>query len=353
MLVSSEKKKKKNKQTYSSKINRNPKFNIIALSFVAIGLGLVGYFIIFSRAAGNNTSAEAENGQLSGNATSLSDSSASGGKYVRLGQATTGSGADPILPEYSGTCPTFTNGTLTFNDGTGSRSVLVRMDSNASTNNGPLVILWHGQKPPDDLDQIFSNLLGNSTTTDIANKGGVVVAPTMYKANTWDNASSWSTSNRDLSLTDTIVACAKKQNLIDAKRIHAIGMSWGGYQTSHLSYLRSNYIASSVVMSGGFTGSPASGAIQRPSNKFATIATIGSVSAGELSMVVAPLQGYRDFAKSNGQAVTYCQHSSGHFPIPNGGPMHQRFFADHPYGTPNAYSGALPNPPFLSSCVKY
>lgn len=347
--------KASNKHTsHTPRISANPKFSIVILVFILLGLGLLGYFIIMSRAAGTNVGIEPENAALSGNAASVNDSSASGGKYVRFGQSSTGTGeTDPILPQYSGTCPTFTNGTLTFNDGTGNRSVLVRMDSNSSTKNGPLVLLWHGQIPPADLNDIYTHLISQATTTDIANKGGIVVAPTMYKSGSWDNAMSWSTSNRDLSLVDTIVACAVKQNLIDTKRIHAVGMSLGGFQTSHLSYLRSNYIASSVVMSGGFTGSPPAGTIQRPSNKFATITTIGTVSAGEMQAVVAPLQGYRNFAKSNGQAVVYCAHSSGHTPILNGGPMHQRFFADHPYGVTNAYSGALPNPPFLSSCVKY
>ncbi len=334
------------------------KFNKVAIVATVLVFSIIGYIVLRqSLAADSVVDVQGESLTVAGGAGTGSDSNASSGQYFKFASETPpppppSGGTDPIPPTYSGTCPTFTNGTLTFNDGTGNRSVLVRMDSNASTNNGPLVFLWHGQQPPSNLNQIFTNLLGDATTNDIANKGGIVVAPTMYQAGTWGNADNWNTSNRDLTLVDTIVACAVKQNLIDVKRIHSVGMSWGGFQTSHLAYLRSNYIASAVVMSGGFTGSAPSNTIQRPSNKFATITTLGSTSAGELKTVVSPLEGYRDFAKSNGQFVVFCQHSGGHIPIANGGPMHQRFFQDHPYGVAKAYS-TLPSPPFLSSCSVY
>lgn len=356
--------KKNNKQnSYKAKISRDPRFNIVALVAVVLGLGVAGYFILFSRAASSNTAFEPENGTLAGNAVAVSDTSASGGKYVRFGQVSSGGGGngggsptDPIIPAVSGTCPTIQNGQVAFPQDSG-RVVHFRMDNNPSTK-GPLIFLWHGSETPDTTDAeattTANNLLQSSTVTNLVNSGAVLAIMKMHTASTWDNANSWSTSNRDLTLVDAVTACANAQNLIDPKRIHTSGMSWGGYQSSHLAYLRSNYIASAVVMSGGFTGSPSSGAIQRPTNKFATITTLGSVAAGELKLVVAPLQGFRDFAKSNGQFVIDCQHSGGHIPIPSGGPMQQRFFQDHPYGVANAYgTAALPNPPYLSSCVRY
>lgn len=355
--------KTKSQPNHKSKINsvrtikRVPSFNVLILVAVVIGLALLGYYLIFSRAASPNASIEPENATLAGNAAAVSDSSASGGKYVRFGQVSTGGGTtDPILPAVSGTCPTIQNGQVAFPQDSG-RVVHFRMDSNTSTK-GPLIFLWHGQATEDtydgDADTIAKQLLLTSNITNYTNSGAVLAIMKMHTAGTWDNAMSWGASNRDLTLVDAVTACAAQQNIIDIKHIHSTGMSWGGYQTSHLAYLRSNYIASAVVMSGGFTGSPSSGAIQRPTNKFATITSLGTVSAGELNAVVGPLHGYRDFAKSNGQFVIECNHSGGHWTLPDGGPMQERFFKDHPYGTPNAYSSiALPSPPFTSICKKY
>lgn len=350
------------------RLSSTPNFNKTVMVVVIAGLVILGYYLIVSRAASPNTSLEPEKGTLIGKATVVNDSTASGGKYIQLGQVDTGGGGgtggggtggsatDPILPTISGACPTIKNGQVAFPSDS-NRVVHIRMDSNPSTK-GPLIFLWHGAETADTTDQqadsIASTLLQQSTVTNLINSGAVLAIMKMYAPSTWDSASSWSTTNRDLNLVDAVTACSAQQNLIDPKRIHSTGMSWGGYQTSRLGYLRSNYIASTVVMSGGFTGTPPSGTVQRPANKFATITSIGTESAGELKMVKAPLEGYRDYAKSNGQFVLYCKHSGGHFPIPSGGPMQQRFFQDHYYGMPNAYgSSALPVPPYLNYCVKY
>lgn len=331
-------------------------FNRVAIVVTVVAFGAIGYILLQrSLAADSVVNLEAEQLSASGGASTGSDSNASGGQFFKFGSAGGGGGAtDPILPTFTGTCPTIKNGQVSFPSDS-NRVVHFRMDSNSSTK-GPLIFLWHGQQTADTTDaeanSIGNNLLGGSTVTSLVNSGAVLAIMKMHTAGTWDNANSWSTSNRDLNLVDAVTACANNQGHIDSKRIHSIGMSWGGYQTSHLAYLRSNYIASAVVMSGGFTGSPPSGAIQRATNKFATITTLGSTSAGELQIVVSPLQGYRDFAKSNGQFVVHCQHSGGHIPISGGGPMHEKFFKDHSYGVAKAYT-ALPVPPFLSSCSIY
>lgn len=342
---------------------KNPKkINKVGIAATVLVFGIVGY-VILSRSMAADSFVDLQGESLTGSdgAGVGSDGGASGGQYFKFASETpppppppSGNASDPILPTFSGTCPTIQNGQVAFSSDS-NRIVHFRMDNNTSTK-GPLIFLWHGRETADtrdqDADTIANNLLQSSTVSSLVNSGAVLAIMKMHTPLIWDNASSWSTSNRDLNLVDAVTACAVKQNLVDSKRIHSVGMSWGGYQTSHLAYVRSNYIASAVAMSGGFTGSPSSGAIQRPSNKFAAIATIGNVSAGEMSAVVPSLQGFRDYAKSNGQFVTYCAHSGGHIPIPNGGPMIQRFFQDHPYGVAKAYS-ALPAPPFLSSCSVY
>ncbi len=336
------------------------RFNKITIAAIVVVFGVIGYLVLQrSLAADSVVDVQGESLTAAGGAGTGSDANAAGGQYFKFASETPpppppSSGADPILPSVSGTCPTIKNGQVAFSQDSG-RVVHFRMGSNASAKS-PLIFLWHGAETADTTDSdanvIANNLLQSSTVTNLVNSGAVLAIMKMYAPSTWDNANSWSTSNRDLTLVDAVAACAVKQGITDPKRIHSTGMSWGGFQTSHLAYLRSNYIASAVAMSGGFTGSAPSNAIQRPTNKFATITTLGSTSAGELKTVVAPLQGYRDFAKSNGQFVVYCQHTGGHIPIPNGGPMQQTFFQDHPYGVAKAYS-TLPAPPFLSSCSIY
>ncbi|MCE7936484.1 hypothetical protein DYH10_01665 [Candidatus Saccharibacteria bacterium CPR2] len=335
------------------KIKSQFNVNKVALVLTIVSFGAIGYVLLRgSLAADSIVDVQAENMTATGGASTGSDTNASSGQYFKFGSAS--GSLEPILPNFTGTCPTIKSGQVSFPSDS-NRVVHFRMDSNASTK-GPLIFLWHGQQTADTTDSeansIGNNLLGSTTVTNLVNAGAVLAIMKMHTASTWDNASSWSTSNRDLNLVDAVTACANNQGHIDSKRIHSIGMSWGGYQTSHLAFLRANYIASAVVMSGGFTGSPPSSAIQRPENKFATITTLGSTSAGELQVVVSPLQGYRDYAKSAGHFVVHCQHSGGHIPISGGGPMHQRFFQDHYYGVPKAYT-TLPVPPFLSSCSIY
>lgn len=325
---------------------RNTK--LIAVSAVIL-VALVGSWLILqTRAATPVASFEAETATVTGNATKAADTNASGGQAVTFSSGVPTGPSTPILPTFSGTCPTLANGQVSFPD---NRIVHIRMDSNPSTK-GPLIFLWHGQQTADttdaDANTIGNTLLTNTTLNSLVSAGAVIAIMKMHTASTWDNANSWSTSNRDLTLVDTVVACTNAQAQIEPSRIHAIGMSWGGYQTSHLVYLRSNYFASVVVQSGGTSGTPV---IQRSTNNFATI--VGYGGSGDLATIRTPTFNYRDIAKAQGHSVIYCEHTAGHVPIPGGGPMHARFFQDHPYGVANAYTGSLPIPPFMSYCAKY
>ncbi len=326
--------------------------NLVVFVAVFAAIGVIRLLLV--NAATNQVAFEPEGGTVVSPAAKINDANASGGQAIVFNAPPVGGGDDePILPAVSGTCPTLRNGQVQFPSDQ-NRVVHLRMDSNAATK-GPLIFLWHGQQTPDTTDAhattVANTLLTNAVVTQVINAGGIVAIMKMHSPSTWDNATSWNPSTRDLNLADQVVACANQQGQLDPKRIHSVGMSWGGYMTSHFAYLRSNYIASAVVQSGGFTGSAQN--VQRPSNKFATITGIGQVSAGELQLVVNPLNGYRNYAKSNGQFVVHCAHSGGHVPIPGGGPMHWRFFQDHPYGVTNAYgSSALPSA-FLNSCSKY
>ncbi len=255
-------------------------------------------------------------------------------------------GSNPILPASATGCPTFANGMMNFTPpGSPTRLVHVRMDSNASTSGGPLVFAWHGQGTPDQTtaegNSIFNNLLGSSMLASYTGtEKGILVAPAMHTPSTWDNASSWSTSNRDLSLVDMVVSCAVQQGLVDSKRIHSVGMSWGGYETAHLSLLRSNYIASAVVMSGGIQSTPSASAVQRADNKFAALITHGGSTDLPAVGIVDDTLAYNSYLKSKAQFTILCNHNQGHIPAPDKDSIFE-FLKLHPWGVTNAYPGAL------------
>lgn len=341
MPTDGNKKKKKSKESYSPKISRDPKFNMAALVVVVLGLGVAGYFILFSRAASNNSSVEAENGQLSGSAASVSDSTASAGKYVRFGQVTSATG--PTIPAKSyGTCPTFANGDVSI----AGRQVVMYMDNNAATSGGPLIFVWHGQYG--DPAAMVNYTFGNANTIEaIKNAGGIVVAPRQQTTGSWSYFSGWTDDKSDAKLVDEVTACAIEKNLVAKDRIHMVGMSLGGFNTAHLAYLRSNYIASAVVMSGGLSNSDYSdisdnpAIIQNQNNKFATIVFhgMGNGEAFENGSTIKPaVMNYYNFAKSKGQFTIMCDHKGGHVVPTQAAAGIKEFFDKHPFGVKQAYN---------------
>lgn len=77
------------KSKFHLKIKRNNLYIALGVIFAVAAVGLILH--LASRASGPYTKAEAESGTLASPATLQSDSSASGGKYVQFGTASTGS----------------------------------------------------------------------------------------------------------------------------------------------------------------------------------------------------------------------------------------------------------------------
>ena len=138
--------------------------------------------------------------------------------------------------------------------------------------------------------------------------------------------------------------------MIDARKIHSMGMSAGGLQTTAFSFLRSSYLASVATYSGGL----APGVEipdEDPDNPFAALVFFGGASDvyGTFDFA-ASSQAYYDALRANDRFAALCDHGGGHDIPLDAGPSVVAFFAAHPFGTsPSPYADGLPAT-FLEYC---
>lgn len=247
------------------------------------------------------------------------------------------------LPSVNGPCPTFSEGDLTFNPkGTTARKARVWIGPEAQTKSGPLVFYFHGtgMSPSDATWSI-----GSKNIQEIKTMGGMVVAPyssgvqyEWYIANGDDRED-------DALVVDEIVACAVQQVGIDARRIHATGMSAGGMITCDLALRRASYLASTAPMSGGFSPWNPVPTNADPSNKSAAMVIHGGTSDtwGSSLKYKELSEKFRDEIVQNGGFAFICDHGQGHTVPMDAIDSVWRFFKDHPWNTvPSPYAGGLP-----------
>ncbi len=296
--------------------------------------------------AGSSTTSSEEGGST----TELGSSSSSTGAVLESGSSDGGEsssstgepapsfGEPESLPTPDGACPSFESGTLEFAPGeTGPRSARVWVDPKAG-GGGPLVFYWHGTGS-NPLEAEFG--IGQAGIDDILERGGMVVAPV---ADPEAGQFPWylvlGQEEDDIHLMDEIVGCAAEGPGIDPSRIHALGMSAGGLQTSQVSMRRSSYIASVVTYSGGILNPEiVSDAPERP---FPALIYHG----GPEDIVVISFQQaserYRSHIESLGGYSVICDHGGAHT-IPDARVYSWQFLLDHPFDiAPYPYQGALP-----------
>ena len=247
-------------------------------------------------------------------------------------------GVAPILPAATGTCPTIENGDVTFAPaGIAPRKVKLALDPSATT--GPLVIYWHatGSSP---VEAAYS--LG-ATHDEIIAAGGVIATPySDPAAGTFE----WFLVNQsprldDFILADEIVGCLADR--IDHARVHSMGMSAGGLQTTAFSFLRASYIASVATFSGGipegFNPTNAD-----PENKFAALIFDGGDTDNVFGVdFQAASETYRAMLEASGHFAAICDHGQGHEIPLDAAPSIAKFFAANPYGAwPSPYASGLP-----------
>lgn len=277
--------------------------------------------------------------------TALGD--ASGGTGGGGGAAET---APSQLPAKTGTCPELVDGDVVFTPaGVAPRSVRIFMSPDAANNDGPLVFYWHGTGSSPAAEPPYG--LGE-TLEWVKSQGGIVAAPHSDPA---AGTFPWflttgGDDETDLLVADEILACAAEQVGIDTRRIHSIGMSAGGLQTTQMSYRRSSYLASVVTYSGGKIGDIPN---QAEDNLFPAMIFHGGPNDVVIVNFKDLSEAYRDDLRGRDHFAFICDHGGGHT-IPTGQGEQsavKAFFENHPWGTtPSPFRDALPAgfPPYCA-----
>jgi predicted esterase len=334
--------------------HRTTRSNAVALVLllVAPACGGSSDATVSSNPASGGTSSSADAGAVDGSSSNDSgfvgqaDAAASDGSAAADAShptpADAGLPSKVPIPKPVGACPTFQNGTVTFNPAAGPRTVQLFLDPTTLSKHGPLVLYWYATYgSPAQATQA----LGSSLQT-IESLGGIVAAPV-------DNGTGqfpWIDNEpAHMLLADEIVGCAAAIG-VDTTHIHALGFSAGALMTTALSFGRSAYLASVATYSGGLV-SGAAPAYEDATNKFAALILTGGTTDNVFNTDFQKASlAYQSQLKTDGHSALYCDHGGGHTIPAAYTAAVGRFFLDHPFGTnPSPYVGALPAA--LKSCT--
>lgn len=251
--------------------------------------------------------------------------------------------AAQYLPHPTGTCPAIVAGDVTFSPaGIAPRKVRIWIGTAAATQDGPLVFYWHGTGSSPS-EAVYG--LSQAGIDEITSAGGIVAAPYADPAAgtfPWFLTAS-QTRMDDLLVADEVLACARASVGVDLRRIHSIGMSAGGLQTTQMSYRRSGYLASVVTYSGGLLSSYGAPARQDASNRFAALIFDGGANdVVGISFQQASEAYWRELV-GRGHFAAICDHGRGHAIPTDAIPSVRAFLAAHPFGVqPAPYAAGLP-----------
>jgi hypothetical protein len=241
---------------------------------------------------------------------------------------------EPIIPEISGECPTFSEGTSTVSLMGISATVIAGAKSSGT---GPLLFYFYGTFKAGGV-----GTLPQSIKDDIVASGGMVFAP-QSALNTGGDCSGTGTFGiDDFKVADQVVACAVKNYGIDPKRIYATGCSAGGLTSGCMGIMRSNYMAAVAPNSGGVT--IGYGDLQNPNHMPNAITMNGGSGDNVIVNFGETSEGYDNYVLKYGGFAVNCIHSTGHCGAPRA--LYEfawQFLKDHPFGTkPSPYAGGLP-----------
>jgi hypothetical protein len=201
---------------------------------------------------------------------------------------------------------------------------------------GPLVLYWHATAS--NAGEAQSGV-GQAAITEVTGSAGVIASFTSTVGTGVDTSGNGVWSSGDLAVADEVVACAIQILQIDTRRIHSVGLSSGGLHTGAASYLRSGYLASVGMYSGGATvKSPVQDAAYVP-DAFVAHGAVGVDTVG-IDFANSSMD-YGTSVKNRGGFVIDCNDGGGH-----GGTLRSsnaallwQFLKDHPYGvTPEPYA---------------
>jgi hypothetical protein len=309
---------------------------------------------------GSGGSSGARSGS-SGAASSSGSGGTSSGESADGGSSGTGpvttSGADPVIPAATGTCPTLTglNGTAVTVSGT---QVSIWSGTKGSTP-APIVFYWHGTGS----NAAEATMFMQPQITEITQEGGLVASFSTSTSQGQDTGDAvWYTG--DFVMADQILACAVQQLNINTREIYTAGCSAGGLQAGAMMFSRSDYLAAAMPNSGGETFA---NAYMQENAHVPSVMTAhgGSADMVVISFATASATLDMDIAsraassKPPGGYAIDCNHGGGHCGIFFAPAVDYaayisaqwQFCKDHPYGvSQDPYASGLPSS-FPSYCT--
>jgi predicted esterase len=253
------------------------------------------------------------------------------------------------LPKVKGKCPMLVSGKNTFTiPGQEARSVELRFSGAADKYDGALVVVWHGETQ--SAKSVIDELVTTTELNAVLAEGGIVAAPERDAA---AGASTWFTSGGllgiedDFVVMDQILACVLSQNGVDTRRIHVIGFQQGAIQAIHSAIVRSRYVASAVIHSGGISGMPKEQAaaatyplmiLHGGKNKDITTTDYASLS---IELASLAKQGKAPFSAKHFSIL--CDHGAGPEVAKAAIPSTFDFLQAHRFGVASPYGTKLPS----------
>ncbi len=224
-------------------------------------------------------------------------------------------------PTYSGMCPTFTAGrNQGFQSGGIDREFLLELPPDPT--GAPVVFAWHWLGG--NAQQIMFGLGASSLAQT---EGAIIIAPESYQSQFEWRFGQGPDNNPDLQLFEDLLACLSEQYDVDLGRIHSAGHSAGGLWTSYLTMHASQWLASTVAMSGGTDART----YVTPSHQIPVLIVWGgpSDSYGGFNFATAS-ELFSQKLVEDGHFVAHCVHDGGHRPPPNPGTLMWDWFEAHP-----------------------
>jgi poly(3-hydroxybutyrate) depolymerase len=230
-------------------------------------------------------------------------------------------GTARVAPTYNGVCPNFAAGrNQAFESGGFQREFLLELPP--EPNGAPVVFAWHWLGG--NAQQIMFGL-GASGLAQA--EGAIIIAPESHESQFEWRFAQGPSNNPDLQLFEDLLACLSEQYDVDLSRIHSAGHSAGGLWTSYLTMHASEWLASTVAMSGGTDAQT----YATPTHQIPVLIVWGGPSDnyGGFNFATAS-ELFSQKLLEDGHFVAQCVHDGGHTPPPNPGALMWNWFEAHP-----------------------
>jgi poly(3-hydroxybutyrate) depolymerase len=239
---------------------------------------------------------------------------------------------EPKIPEVTGECPQFRNGTISFM-GLGGISVVA--GTKASSPTAPIVFYWHGTG---SFSGEYASMAA-AVQQGVVQEGGVLIS---FQGSTGGDLLSGTSvfGMGDFALTDQLLACAVKNHNVDPHRVFSTGCSAGGLFAAAMATVRSSYVAAAAPNSGGWTFP----LMFQDAHTPALMTVHGAPGADVVIVDFSESSATADKGfKQRGGFVINCNHGGGHCGGAGQAGDIWKFFKAHPFGvSPEPWKDALP-----------